>query len=175
VPWRPLNPKADGFLSLLGLKNQGRNPETLNLQLQPTVDLLEWYFQSRLENITATRTVPDASTSVANFGATSLVVPDREWWWIENYTVRCVTALVATQVIDWQLGYLIPGAANHYVLKGDRSQHNGSAALTVNPWTHADGFFVPGGAQLVVMLNLFDVDAAGAALEAFVRIARLPN
>jgi len=163
-----------GYLGFLQIKSEGRNPVEATDAIVPTFDMRTWYFQANMENTTGSRTIPDLSLSVANFGATALIVPEGEWWWIESYTVRSGGILAAGETIDWQLGYAMFGAVNHYVMKGPRTTHAGNAAGTVMPWTACGEFFVPPGAQLIIMVNEWNVAAGGNLTEAFVRFVRLP-
>lgn len=81
---RPIQSQANGFLSLLNLKNLGRLPDTLPDVVQPVLDMLPWYASSTAtwsQDVASTAPfIQGNPTSIAWSGAIQLVVPqDRVW------------------------------------------------------------------------------------------------
>lgn len=79
MPYRPISARADGLLSLLGIKNLGRNPDLLMESVQPVLDAQGWYLRSSA--------VPASENFVAafaseNFQATFLQAPDDTWLYV---------------------------------------------------------------------------------------------
>jgi len=86
----PINVALQGYLDFFGLKNGGRNPQVPAEYLQPTMDLEQWYAESRnidyfwganpiavntgVSNITPTTVSPVLTV------ATGFVVPSTELW-----------------------------------------------------------------------------------------------
>lgn len=87
---RPINRQPFGFLDFFGLKSLGKNPEVMNDQVQPIVDMREWYLRTNaeqlrfLQQIVAGGVAPSSDPHIAT-GA--LVVPAGEWWYVHSATL----------------------------------------------------------------------------------------
>jgi hypothetical protein len=90
-----LQPAAPGLLSLLQLKQRGRNPDTLGDVVTPVIDLTEWYHVIDREYLTWSREF-DGGAGGADFGipftdgdTDQVVVPIDEVWFVWNLSVIC--------------------------------------------------------------------------------------
>jgi len=99
MPWRPVNPKADGFLSLLGIKNLGRNPEFLMESVQPTIDMQRWYMEANCIERMGYADVPNPDPSLVGYlpatdplVGTSIIVPEGQLWFMLDASARFLWA-----------------------------------------------------------------------------------
>jgi len=75
----PLTTRPEGLLSMLGIQSNGRYPQHLEMErLQPQIDLLPWYLESRAE-IAGPQDVSLAGTAFGAF-APLLTVPANQVW-----------------------------------------------------------------------------------------------
>ena len=96
----PIQGKALGLLSLLNLKNQGREPRALEDVVRPTIELLEWYLTRDQEIVAASGTVPNGnSASSFDQGAVVQTVPDNELWYLWNASIQFNVAVGATEYV----------------------------------------------------------------------------
>jgi hypothetical protein len=79
VPYRPISARADGLLSLLGIKNLGRNPDLLNESVQPQLDVEPWYLRS---SAIAARSDFVPAFASENFVLPALSAADNEWLYV---------------------------------------------------------------------------------------------
>lgn len=96
----PVQATAPGLLSLLSLKQLGHNPRTLNDEVVPNIDILNWYLQTQIEAVVGTAvgvTVP----GVVGF---ALQVPPQEIWYLHSATITA--DLIAAEAIRGRLGYI---------------------------------------------------------------------
>lgn len=87
-----INSIPDGLLSLLQLKQTGRNPSQFAEFVQPVMDLQAWYEASTAE-IVASTTSAIAANGVT---ASSLLVPFNETWLLDATTFSFATAGTVT-------------------------------------------------------------------------------
>lgn len=100
-----INRQPYGLLSLLGIKNSGRNPADLNAVLTPVIDLAPWYLYQNAESI-------NANANIAAVGFTpipALQIPVTETWAILGCSVNTVAALGAGQGLQFA-GVFAPSA-----------------------------------------------------------------
>jgi len=76
-----------GLLGFLQLKNGGQFPQTLNAQLQPTFDLLEWYAQLNAETIFSVSQNAAVNASSQSLSFPEFVVPNGQVWFLHEYIV----------------------------------------------------------------------------------------
>lgn len=103
-----LQVNPNGLLGLLQLKNRGQFPQRLDPNLQPTLELLDWYLQDNAAQ------VGESGLAIAAVGATvvpSLLVPAGEAWWVNDYVVSAQAA--AGQTLEFAGGWSIPGGASY--------------------------------------------------------------
>jgi hypothetical protein len=114
----PLTTRPDGLLSLLGIQNNGRYPQSLAVEaLLPTLDLTRWYLESEQDFPTIT-----TLTGGALGFHLMLTVPEGETWIVLGGTLDYNGALAASRADCIaranstgggfiQLGEFTPGAA----------------------------------------------------------------
>lgn len=85
----PLTTRPEGMLSMLGLQTNGQYPQHLETNtLQPTLDLLGWYLESRAE----IQSIFGATINVAPGAFSPLyTVPAQEVWILLAFTIQPVT------------------------------------------------------------------------------------
>lgn len=91
----PLTTRPEGLLSMLGIQTNGRYPQHLEQEtLQPGIDLLNWYLESRAEVLTVT----DAAFTATNVGDFQSMwqVPTQEVWVLLNFTLWAGVAKIPT-------------------------------------------------------------------------------
>lgn len=91
---------APGLLSLLSLKQLGHNPRTLNDEVIPTIDILNWYLQNNIEAVVGTAVAVNA-VGVWGF---ALQVPAQEIWYLHGATITA--DLIAAEAIRGRLGVI---------------------------------------------------------------------
>jgi hypothetical protein len=113
-----INAIPDGFLSLLQLKQTGRNPSSMAEFIQPTVDFTDWYAAATAEIVSSTTTI----RSAVGIAVTDLVVPQNETWLVAAATcsvapaagvtaARCQVAVQNTNAAGTFLIYASPTVA----------------------------------------------------------------
>jgi len=121
VLWRPIQATAQGFLSLLGLKNNGQNPEFLSDTVIPQIDMREWYLMQNHEWLWSDTQPILAANSEATLpwvggftignldggGVVDMAVPQDEWWYVWAISGRVL--LDGPDIVDGTFGV---GAAN---------------------------------------------------------------
>lgn len=175
----PVQVIPPGLLGFLQIKNLGKNPQSLGGQILPTMDLLEWYFQSNMEQLRSTLTIGDGVVGpvpwTTGSGATvNLTTSQDEFWWVESLMFRCTTFIVAGEQIQWQAGYRTPALNNNFVICGDRQDTVGAAAPSIEAYCYAKRFFMPPGSEIVSFLSHFNTPVGGGACECYIRFVRLP-
>lgn len=192
--WRPIQPTATGFLSLLGLKNLGRNPDALLDELRPGIDMNRWY----LNGGEVVRGTADswlvASGELTGFfavgslpitGGGAITVPANELWWVEDVDVKIgvVAPSVPTaldQVVLYQASAAArlplcagpPGFALRHIVSNPQGYQGVTPVvlpitngLTV-PLAHVGRFFAPAGTEFGIMAGLISlVDSTPALLD----------
>ncbi len=97
----PVQGTPSGLLSLLQLKQLGRNPSAFSDEIVPVFDLQAWYRASQLEYLTGTQfTVAAAATQNYYFG---LTVPANEVWFV--HSIHCRANLIAGEAINMAIGF----------------------------------------------------------------------
>jgi len=91
MPWRPIQSVGRGFLNLLGLKSNGNMPEFLGEQVQPVLDMHQWYLQDNAELLIAQGVLPPNQSAgyfipCSSSLVPSLVVPNGEVWFVHSYS-----------------------------------------------------------------------------------------
>lgn len=79
----PINSVPEGLLDILGVKNQGRYPDTLSETVFGTLDLFELYAAQRIQYAVES----GAPLTLTGVAATTcaLTVPTNEIWWVRSY------------------------------------------------------------------------------------------
>jgi hypothetical protein len=170
---RPIQAFNPGFLGLLGLKNQGQNPPELIDQVQPTIDINQFYQMGLRESIRY-----DAlSFDVASIGGhlvvdPELTVPAGQMWWLHG--AHCIIQLAANRFWGGKLAHVerstLPihwSEKNEYILQ--QSSIAGNYQININ----LGGFFMLPGDTFIVYTEFWDgLGTADAAVTA--TISRFP-
>jgi hypothetical protein len=93
APFKPVNRVAKGLIGFLGLKFLGRNPDTLEGDIRPTIDLREWMLRTNAEQLSQTSSFDNAAPLFGTpFAALnpSVVVPFDQWWYVHAATLIVV-------------------------------------------------------------------------------------
>jgi len=147
----PIQQAPAGLLGLLQIKSPaGRNPEVMEGNVQPVVELGEWWRQTLIERYTGamTRNMDD-STDVAGFyGWTpnNVLVPNNEWWYITNYSI-IASALAASDRIALQPAMRAPNTTQHFAL-GNSVASEGSGGTGTAIISYAVNQWIPPGYEL---------------------------
>lgn len=141
----PVQIVPPGLLGMLNLKNVGRNPNTLDSNIQGGIDLTEWLMLQGQEYYHFEDTVPIAGRNTI-FQGVSLIVPDNEWWYVWTHTAS-VTCLVGDSVVALQAVAQIPAALGNFAYVVQPETWNSAGA--VGPYSISAGgtvrnFFPPG-------------------------------
>jgi hypothetical protein len=87
IPNAAIQVQPSGLLGLLGLKNRGKFPEFLDLNLVPAIELLDWYAQANA-SVSISATI-NAAVSALSGGSVfpEFLVPAGEAWLVHEYSV----------------------------------------------------------------------------------------
>lgn len=161
----PIQVPPPGLLSLLNLKNTGRNPERMHDTYTPTLELRDMLLQFNLLDALKTLggTPPGVNLTNGQVGARSfspvlLQVPANEIWWVEEYTVRSVLPAAATEVNQFQAAYFTPllGSLSTYAVGEASPVVTGVAAYSRQNVAVARGFWVPPTSEIGMLVNIND-------------------
>jgi len=155
----PIQTPAPGFLSLLNLKNKGLLPDLLRGNLQPVVDLAEYFQRGSLQNITTNYTRVQAAATVTGFLAfntpSAIVVPQDETWYVESATVRALATGAGSVLDEYGFGFQLAGGVNPYFIRGNL---NSVSAAKTSSVSAAHEFWLPPGAILGVWCGTVTVN-----------------
>lgn len=163
-PLTPIGLIPTGLLGFLQLKQLGRLPDGLMDSVQPSLDMRDWYFQSRRETaLTFNGTIPSNTTSAVGevtFSAGgTVVVPAGEYWYVESMTVPAIIS-AAADTIRYAPDYMPASGINDRVQVGPDVSDVVSATVVRNVCAKADrGFWmIPGDTPSA---HVFDIKTAG--------------
>lgn len=146
MPSRPISSLANGFLTLLGVKNMGKNPEVLLDEVRPVLEMRDWYLNSNIQEAVAS--AAGVATELAGFQG-SMVVPAGELWWVDALTVRIDSAPASTPRILQLAAAMRTNGTKYLVgIGADLDQPAGLITGTSFYAPSLRGFFAPGGATL---------------------------
>jgi len=149
----PLNKIPNGLLSFLGIKNGGRNPQTLADALLPSWDLAQWYMAGTYEYGVANANI--AAVGLVQFGPAN--INDGDTWYVHAGGVA-VDCTAGGASIAFNLG--ISDATGNFVPLNDIEY---SAATSWVGRSYPRGFLL--GPGEVLAANVAGI--AGAPLNAF--------
>jgi len=136
-----INRVPAGLLALLGSKVGGINPALLADQVIPTIDFSRFYLAGSLE-----RSTVSGNIAAVGLFASTLVVPENEFWVVDQYTLSAGAALGAGQALQVAPCYLYSLAGSTRALQvGQPSLLAGVGDL---PTAGSGGFIVPPGSTL---------------------------
>lgn len=165
--WRPVSGALPGFLSLLGIKSNGSNPQALEKFVQPVVELLPFLLEGGAENFPTTFHSINVLAQGGSYGH-AVVVPDGQKWWVHHATARIGTPALPTviEIFGAQVVCVMPYGSSE--LRGD------PLSLSVASPTAADdsvefappslrGFWAPAGSTIYLKGSI-DIEDAGGPL-----------
>jgi len=174
-PVGPIQVAPPGLINLLQLKSSGYNPDAMRQDVQPTVDLEEWWLRAQAQNITTRyRQSVAGATAVNGFfaalspGLVNLGPGPRAWWYIHTLSVIYVAAAAVTFV---NTGFALRGgpqpaggaADQSWLLPGRYIPAMGAANLT--EIDTISGFWLPPngivGAYVGATTGAFELDVLG--------------
>jgi hypothetical protein len=103
IPIQPIQVIPNGLMGLLQLKSLGQLPSILQTQVQPSLEMRDWYTQSRQVTqstlLGAVPTIVGGMTTVGIAGFTPTVGPPVGFvWWVEQLTVTGQFAAAADTI-----------------------------------------------------------------------------
>lgn len=108
MPLGPVQIIPPGLLGFLQLKNMGKNPQLIPDSYQPTIEMRDWLFLARYEEVSVTITggisVGYTEFNGGDIGVYSGVVPDNEAWWLVGITAR-TRPMIATESCQMEIAW----------------------------------------------------------------------
>jgi len=91
-PSGPIQLIPPGLLGLLQIKSPaGQNPNVLNADVQPGIDLEAWWKRANRQvwGLNSGVTLPAAAYgNIAQYSPNAIAVPQNQWWFVHSYTTR---------------------------------------------------------------------------------------
>lgn len=135
----PLQVIPEGLLGFFDLKTFGRAPSELSEVVAPSVELRDWYFQSRAEWITNTQNV------TGNGFYAAATVPATEWWYVHHAATETVPFTTAHEY-QVAIAWYDRGASQLYL--GPPERGNSSSASLIAPTATDRNLWLPPGSTL---------------------------
>lgn len=103
MPWRPIQTATAGWLSLLGLKNLGKNPDTILEDVRPTAELTDYWLRGASEAHQESKTMVFTNESLS---ATFLQASEQEWIYVHRArgSLYAVAPATPTHIMATLLG-----------------------------------------------------------------------
>lgn len=169
----PLQLIPPGLLGFLNLKSNGDNPHSLLAEYRPTLEMRDWMFQAKQEDINGTGLVlVTGNLGTRTAFAVPLQVPQGEWWYVHS-AMASSAGLPAADLIAGAIGWVVgnPGNfANHIV---GPVETVAGAANKVELFRSDRGFFMPPGALLGIFISQATF-AVNHTMFMWAQITRLP-
>jgi hypothetical protein len=153
-PSGPIQLIPPGLLGLLQIKSPaGQNPNVLNADVQPCVDILPWWLRANRQVWAANSGINIAAAIINDFMAfspNSIIVPQNQWWYIHSYNVAVAagaagTALGVRQAMRWNtVGTIKYQALGEGPARSNEPLTAASGAILLK----AEGFWMPPGSEL---------------------------
>jgi len=188
MPWRPIQSVGRGFLNLLGLKSNGNMPELLGEQVQPVLDMHQWYLQDNAELVIAQGVLPTNSGAgyfvpCTNALVNSLVVPNGEVWFVHSYS-GALRSLLDGGHLYGHVGGAIQerdGSSRYEWLTPMMTY--GEQYSTTGTWDsgYLAGFatqpmrIFPGGTVFGITYGYADLGASGGDFECYLRVTKIKS
>lgn len=167
---RPIQLIPRGLLGFFQVKNNGVNPTDLPDELQPILEMRDWYFQSQPEALpVGSIALATGANGFSPFTANPLVVPSDEFWFVLDYSVQA--SLGAGDNASIKCGFRSPTLPTAYAF----SKAPFLAASTgPNAFleSSASNFWVPSGGELGFFVQGLAA-AVTVTFNGFARVARL--
>ena len=154
----PLNLVPWGLLDFFGIKNGGRFPQTLPESLAPTMELFDWYLQTKaqLYATVGTAVAASAGASTKNDVTTvtggltisngQIVVPDNEWWVLARGNIAATPS--ATFVGSFVIGMDFIQIQREQVVQSTRATFAAAANTRQNVTTFKGPYFIAPGTAI---------------------------
>lgn len=143
----PLQISPPGLLGFLQLKNSGQNPQTIDSNITPVMELRDWMFQALEADVSLNTHNMTLATGAAGFQSFTPVLSAAQSFWFRwtNYSVVATNALGAADVLEAAPAWIqsVGGAANLMML-APAQRFSGATS----PIFSARDFWLPPGAQL---------------------------
>lgn len=170
----PIQVIPAGLLGLLQLKNIGKNPNLMQDEVSPGIDLGKWWLETLAAEATETYTstyIGGTNGPGMNGVGNTLISPDTEWWWVKNYTVETAAVAAGTN-IRFKPAYLSPrfGVFRPYLLNDDAVT---ASVVGERVICGARDFWMPPGAQLGTWVE-FISGTSNLVLNAHITYTALP-
>lgn len=89
APSKPVQIIPPGLLGFLGVKNMGQLPDTLLGEYSPSIETGEWLMAANRTTISNANALGAGTFSTAELaGGNPITIPDREWWYVWNVSLR---------------------------------------------------------------------------------------
>lgn len=168
MAWGPVSAPTRGFLSLLGIKNQGRNPGQLLDDVRGVVEMRDWYLQGRALQA---RFVTVRTSPAVGFFYAPVQVPETETWYVHALTVGAQVGFGPAVVVD--VVGLAPAARFLFpqtLMVGESiTWRDSPVAINATPQVAPPSmrdFWLPPGSQAGVFANRADIqNGAGTDLQ----------
>jgi hypothetical protein len=168
---RPIQVIPPGLLGFLQLKNSGQAPSELPDTLQGVLELRDWYFQARLEFSSQIHGITNGTgvEGYFSFSPNTIIVPQGEWWWVEQYTITTDAidsgefVQIAPMMIPQTVGTL------KFFQVGDASPIPPSTAQEYRLSCYANGFWLGSGCTLGVWCSQNALLAGSFSCNGYVR------
>lgn len=162
LPSKPIQAALPGFLSLLGIKNLGLNPDTLGGNVAPVIEMLPYYLRGQQQYLSSVASLALGAVN-GNFypitgagslnGTVDFTVPNNQWWYVQNFSVFS-SQVSLNDLLFVRLGMRrsLGGVAYNYFWQspeGGAFQYHAGACLQL----YSEPFWAPPGFQLGYYLN----------------------
>lgn len=114
-PVGPVQVLPPGLLNMLQLKSSGYNPDALKQDIQPTIDMTDWWLRATRKNWGPDNTVLQAAGSVGGIlvplgpGLIQAKPGPTAWWYVHRATIKC--SAITAETSQLQFGIIEPGGA----------------------------------------------------------------
>jgi len=105
MPWRPIQTGTAGLLSLMAMKNVGKNPDSLLETVTPTLDMVEWWMRSEARPESVDGVMAATSESFTPVGT---IAHEREWVYV-HYGFFVISSAVSTITVSANIQKPAPG------------------------------------------------------------------
>ncbi len=165
VSTNPIQLSPPGLLNWLQLKTGGINPDTLQREVMPTIDLQEWWMRAACKRDSGALVDIGGATygAIVTFGPT-VTVPNTAWWYVRNLTVRLQGQGPGAVITRFGLGYAVPTAGG-VSPQGDFMLQDALYGSVTEPAIgilSVRGFWLPPGAALGIWVDTVAVNAMRA-------------
>lgn len=151
----PIARRPAGLLDLLLSQQQGTNPSNLSDNVNPTIDMAQFYYQDRL----SVKTQNDNETAVG--GTVTITVPAGESWllWASSFAVQFATVNQRIYCYGHLTGLKGSTSPCYFTDYGGMKTPTGATDIVVGAYWFPNGFIVPSGTNIVAVVGSINLDA----------------